>query len=215
MSKNSIKKIVYGENIFLSLFSLELIYLTYSFLIADQISLRLGADGFLNDNLYDSSHQVLVLSILIVPPFEELISRTYLNRKLNYFGLFFLFLLFISILFSVYSKTISIFFIILLIVLLLLGFYKGFRNLRQKAKNNFIYFFFASSFLFAFAHIPVIDSSYSVLNFGTRLIVVIFSIFPFAVILGLVRLKYGLKYSILLHIINNAVILTLNGVIYQ
>ena len=94
-------------------------------------------------------------------------------------------------------------------------FNKGYGFLKKIARINFIYFFLISSFFFAFVHIPVINSTYTELNFGTRLIVVTFSIFPIAIILGLVRYKYGLKYSILLHILNNGLILLLNSVIYS
>tara|TARA_R110001583_G_scaffold153501_2_gene305229 strand:- start:68 stop:715 length:648 start_codon:yes stop_codon:yes gene_type:complete len=215
MNKIRLKKLAYGKNALLSLFFLELLYLLYSYTIADSISIAVGADGFLAQDISAMIPLEIFLSIFLIPPIEELIARTSINKELNYFGFSFVFLLLISVLFYFYSKMISLVFLSVLIVLVFLGFYKGFSYLKQKVKKYFICFFLISSFLFAFVHIPAVNSTYEELDFGARLIVVSFSIFPFAIILGMVRLKYGLKYSILLHILNNGLILILNSFIYQ
>lgn len=217
MSKISLKrkKLIYRDNAFISIFLFELLYIFYTYIIADNISIKIGADGFLKDNIFVLPQEQIFISVFLVPPFEELIARTFLNKELKYFNVTFLFLFLTTFIFYFYSKLFSLIFLSTIIILLLIELYKGYGFLKKVARNNFISFFILFSFLFAFVHIPVISSTYTDLSFIVRLIVITFSIFPFAIILGIIRLKYGLKYSIFLHILNNGLILLLNGFIYS
>ena len=87
---------------------------------------------------------------------------------------------------------------------------------RHSTKSKVIYLITLLAVLTALALLPFTNVDiYSTSRGIIRLIVVTFSIFPIAIILGLVRYKYGLKYSILLHILNNGLILLLNSVIYS
>ena len=102
MSKVYLKNLIHGKHPLASLLILELFYIIYTYLIADNISIAMGADGFLNDNIFVLSPLEIILSIFIVPPIEELISRIYLNKEFKYFNVSFIFLLFISFLFYLY-----------------------------------------------------------------------------------------------------------------
>lgn len=196
---------------FLSIVVYESIYLIYTYLIADPLSLHLGADGFLESK---TTPLVILFSVLLIPPFEELICRSFLNKKLSYLWVFPIFLGFPALIFYFSYPLITLIFIVLILLLIVIKLFFSIDRIKIILTNNFIIFFYFSCFLFAFMHIPAIHSKNIELTFLTKLFIVLISIFPISIVLGRIRLLFGLRYSVLLHCINNAMILIINSIMY-
>lgn len=198
--------------IFFSFISYESIYLLYTYLIADPLSLYLGADGFTDS---ETSFLVILFSIFLVPTFEELIFRSFLNKKLRYIWVLPMTVGLCGVIFYFFYSLVSLIFFIIMLVMLLIRLSLSVDRIKFILKNNFTLFFYFSSFLFAFVHIPAIHSKSIELTFNTKLIITTISILPISIILGRIRVLFGLRYSILLHCINNAMILIINSMFYQ
>ncbi len=145
--------------------------------------------------------KLFILSIL-APVYEEIIFRSLL--KFNKTNLI-LFTSTISILISLlfYRSDIKLgimFFTILIIFILILIIFKT-STIQKTYNNHFNYIFYSSILLFGFMHI----SNFS----GSTMLIVLFS--PLLVspqlilgaILGYIRMKNGLAYSILFHLLIN------------
>lgn len=206
------RKLTKQQLAFLSILAYESLYLAYTYFVADPISLHLEADGFLDSEI---TPLIVIFSIFLVPILEELICRSYLNRKIQHLWVFPLCLGFYGLIFSFSYPTISILLGVLILLTLAIRFFLPFNKIKLALKSNFSFFFYFSSFLFAFAHIPAIHSENVSLSFFTKLTVVMVSLFPMAIILGHIRVLFGLRYSILLHCINNGSILIINGMVYS
>jgi membrane protease YdiL (CAAX protease family) len=197
---------------FLSIAVYESIYLVYTYLIADPLSLHLGADGFLES---ETTPIVILFSVFLIPTLEELICRSFLNKKLSHIWVFPIFLGILGLIFYFSHFIISLIFITLILVIIIARLFSPIDKIKSTLKKYFVLFFFISSFLFAFAHIPAIHSKSIELTFSTKLFISVISLFPISIILGRIRILFGLRYSILLHCINNAMILIINSVVYS
>lgn len=186
--------------------------MVYTYLVADPISLRLGADGFLDSEI---TFLAIVFSIVLVPILEELICRSYLNKKIQYLWVAPVFLGFYGLIFPTICPKISILFGVFILLTLVARLFLPLSKIKLVLKSNFSLFFIFSSFLFAFAHIPAIHSESLDISFSIKLTVAMISIFPIAIILGWIRVLFGLRYSILLHCINNGMILIINSMVYS
>ena len=150
-----LRKLNKPQKAFLWIVIYESIYLTYTYLVADPFSLKLGADGFIKTKL---SLEIFIFSVLIIPPLEELLCRSFLNKELRHIWVFPLFLSFSGLIFYFFYSKIFMVFAILVLATIILRLFISVNKIKVFLKKNFIIFFYLSSFLFAFVHIPSIHS---------------------------------------------------------
>lgn len=187
--------------------------LCLGYLIVDPATEFIG--GQITKVSYQSASPVLILSALFIAPFfEEFIHRGFLSVKSFYFIPFILFLLFLSIhVFFIFGSIIPI-----LIGSCLVGFFifiafvkRDLRLIVIIFRKNFRLYFYLVAIVFSASHLTSND-----LNEG--LAICSFKVFidylPGAVILGYIRVKYGIAISIAFHSIYNALVLLLNQWIY-
>jgi len=187
-------------------------------------------DAMMNNNIVDYSSSeiqqyisnpwvLFFILLLIFPAIEEFSYRLFLTGYNRYFLSISLSLIvgdFVSLLFDIqflYTEHLHINYLIVLFfhVALSIPFFVFFFFLTKKNaikqfwNKYFPYIFYIASFLFAIVHLQVLSFSH------VNVFLVILSISPFFVSglgLGFIRIRYGFKYSILVHVIANTPTLT-------
>ena len=142
--------------------------------------------------------------ILIGPIFEEIIFRSWLRFTRNNLIVFIIALSVLD-LYSVFQSKIEltiVLFFILLIVLIIVKYY-SIKRIEMFISSNFKYFFYATAISFGLLH--AFNSSGNIyLILGLSIILGAPQIIG-GFILGFIRMKYGLIYSILFHIMINSI----------
>ena len=183
----------------LILFSILLIY---TYLIADPLSILLGASfhvqSFNDFNLHD-----IIVILIIAPLIEEVTFRIHLSGEQKHaWGL-----LLMALTFSIIMKSWWIVIIILLTGGLVFLLYDEFSKFVTGKFFNTI--FFVSCLLFSLAHWDQIDTD---LFYPKILIVLIY--LPISLYLAYARKKYGLAIAICAHSFYNFSVLTINSLLY-
>lgn len=152
------------------------------------------------------SHSFLFLSTVILAPFiEELFFRLVLKPKyLNWLIL------------SIFSGILTAIFIYKKIFLLLIPFSiltiiefifllnrKSFRRMQIFFLNHFCFFFYLSSLLFGLLHV----TNYEPFNYKLIILmpILVSPIVVVGIILGFIRMKFGIWYSMLMHSMINLI----------
>ena len=187
--------------------------LCLGYLIVDPATEFIG--GVVTKVGYQSASPILISSALLIAPFfEEFVHRGFLSVKSFYFIPFILSLLFLSIRVSFIFGSI----IPTLIGSSLVGFFTFIAFVKRDLRliiiifrKNFRLYFYAIAIVFSVIHLTSND-----LNEGLAIcsFKVFIDYFPGAVILGYIRVKYGIAVSIAFHSIHNALVLLLNQWIY-
>ncbi len=160
-----------------------------------------------------SHFNLILLGGLIVPIIEEIFFRSWLKFKRNNIILFVVGLIVLTtittIAFFISKKYVfldySVFFLTILVGLFSLLYFFSIDRIELFISSKFKYFFYASVILFGLAHLGYFRGN----------IYLIWIFFPFLVspqliaglFLGYIRMKHGLVYSILFHMLLNGVLL--------
>lgn len=174
---------------------------------------------------YDKNYKYFLITCLIVPFSEEIISRLWLKFNPKNIALSLSFLSFFLFYFVIDNNKLNSFFdnpfeLIISLILTILFFIivKYILTFYQTSISQ-IYFrktynlFICSALLFSILHL----SKFNFNDFNTILIIPIL-LFPFFVaglILGYLRLKLGFIYAVLFHIIQNSFFITLKLLIHR
>jgi uncharacterized protein len=148
---------------------------------------------------------VFLSMVLLAPIIEELIFRLILKPRYINCVIFTLVNGLLAIIF-LYKKVFFMFIPVSLISLISLYFLlnkKGFKNLQTFFLGHFKLFFYLSSFLFGFLHV----TNYEPFNYKLIIVmpILISPIVVTGILLGFIRMKFGIIYSILLHSLINLV----------
>jgi hypothetical protein len=215
--------------IYLSIFKIYIFLLIITLLIG-LLNKIIFQDAIVNDIVADYSSDELqkyisnpwllfFILLLIFPAIEEFSYRLFLTGYNRYFLSISLSLIvgdFVSLLFDIqflYTEHLHINYLIVLFfhVVLSIPFFVFFFFLTKKNvielfwNKYFPYIFYIASFLFAIVHLQVLSFSH------VNIFLIILSISPFFVFglgLGFIRIRYGFKYSILVHVAVNTPTLT-------
>ena len=154
--------------------------------------------------LEDVGTTEILLGILAIPPIEEVTFRLWLRvSRSALFAVAFL-VFFVGILLLPVSQAGAVLLIALsvsILVATLMG-YDG--DIERVMARHFGFFFYGSTVLFALAHI----TNFIPLNAQTLLFapVLVLPQFLVGTMLGYVRVRYGIGYAILFHVVVNAVL---------
>jgi len=215
--------------IYLSIFKIYIFLLIITLLIG-LLSKIIFQDAIVNDIVADYSSGELqkyisspwllfFILLLIFPIIEEISYRLFLTSYNPIFISISLSLIvgdFVSLLFDIqflYTEHLHVNYLIVLFfhVFISIPFFIVFFSLTKKNtikqfwNKYFPYIFYAAAFLFAIVHLQVLSFSHF------NIFLFILSISPFFVFglgLGFIRIRYGFKYSVLLHIVVNTPTLT-------
>ncbi|PZX61347.1 CAAX prenyl protease-like protein [Algoriphagus ratkowskyi] len=174
----------------------------YNFVFVDKISFHFGLEG--NTKAFSSLTLISIISAIVIAPIlEESIFRWVLlkNEMIKYY------------LYILYSLCIILFIDVNTGVILLLFFSGGLlllHKVKEESSLIFYVFIFFGAITFSLIHIPVISGS----SLRINLIIAISAFLPIGFFLSLIRTKFGLIYSILLHCVYNVIILSVNEVVY-
>jgi hypothetical protein len=157
--------------------------------------------------LEDPNTTLILLGVLVVPPIEEVVFRLWLRvNRSALFAVAFL-VLFVGVLLLPVSNLGAVL-LIALSVLILVATLMGYdADIEQVVAHHFGFFFYASAVLFALTHI----TNYTPLNPQTLLFAPLLVMPQFIVgtMLGYIRVRYGIGYSILFHVVVNAILFVL------
>ncbi len=151
-----------------------------------------------------SARQKILLTVLFSPVYEEILFRSLLKFKKNNIILFIVTNLIIIIAAVIYSKITGVIILgILLFGLLSFLLFFGRNKIEQYMSSNFKYFFYVTAIVFGLLHSTnftgniYIIMAFSPILGGPQIVT--------GAILGYIRMKNGLVYSILFHILFNSV----------
>ena len=157
--------------------------------------------------LEDPDTTLILLGVLVVPPIEEVVFRLWLRvNRSALFAVAFL-VLFVGVLLLPVSNRGAVL-LIALSVLILVATLMGYdADIERVVAHYFGFFFYGSTVLFALTHI----TNYEPLNATTLLFapVLVLPQFLMGTVLGYVRVRYGIGYSILFHVVVNAILFVL------
>jgi len=183
-----------------------LIYIAFAFQIALISYIICIQFNITHNELGFSVMTTIVLGIILAPIYEEIIFRSLLKFTKYNIILFVVTLIILLTILIFRSKIISIVFlstILSILIIILLVFSRS--KIDTFISSNFKYFYYASSLAFGLLHIfNFTGNVYLLLSFS--LILTGPQIF-LGFILGYIRINYGLRYSILFHIIVNTSLL--------
>lgn len=146
----------------------------------------------------------LIIAISLAPVYEEFLFRALLRfNKKNI--LLFISTIFTMIVVLMYMSKYKPVFVLLIILLCFVFLYLNFKKIKLFINAKFKYFFYFSVFAFGLAHLS---------NFSGNIYIIMIA-FPLLIapqlilglILGFIRMKYGLIYSILFHFLVNTPLL--------
>jgi hypothetical protein len=178
------------------------ILLIYIYLIADPISILIGA-SFHIQSFNDFNLRDIAVILIIAPLIEEVTFRIHLSGDQKHaWGL-----LLMLLTFSIFMNFGWIVIIILFFGGFVFLFYDEFSKFVTEKFFNTI--FFVSCFLFSLAHWDQIDTD---LFYPKILIVLIY--LPISIYLAYARKKYGLAIAICAHSFYNFSVLALNSLVY-
>lgn len=154
--------------------------------------------------LEDADTTMVILGIVLIPPIEEVTFRLWLrvNQSTLFavaFLVFFLGLILLPI--SQLGAVLLVALSVAILVATLMGFEE---NIERVVARHFGAFFYGSTGLFALMHI----TNFIPLNTQTLLLapVLVMPQFIVGTMLGYIRVRYGIGYAILLHVLVNAVL---------
>ena len=187
----------------LKLIGFQLLAYIPLFVITYFVSKKLGIPHI---QYTDKPTLFILYGVFIAPVIEEFVFRSWFkwSRK-NSIILFFLFVTLIGL---SYIRTKTLFYVVIMLILgiILFSFSKSRKQeIKELISTKIKYFYWGSSIVFGLIH----ASNYN----GNIWYLIGFSVIlgsPQIVgglILGFIRLKYGLRYSIFFHILNNSLLL--------
>ena len=153
--------------------------------------------------LEDPDTTLILLGVLVVPPIEEVVFRLWLRvNRSTLFAVAFL-VLFVGVLLLPVSNLGAVLLIALSVLILVTTLMGYDADIERVVARHFGFFFYGSTALFALAHI----TNYEPLNTETLLLapVLVFPQFIVGTMLGYIRVRYGIGYSILFHVVVNAI----------
>ncbi len=167
------------------------IFISYGFLAAVRfLNFMLGFPKLEETFKFESVWEYILLGVIYAPISEELLFRLPLRMNRLTLGISSLLITVLAISIIVKGEVFYPFlFLVPLLLLLLLSFLK---------KIPFKYFFYLSALLFGLAH----SFNYTGGNFMLPFVIAIL-IFD-GTVLGFIRMKYGIQYSILFHMFVNS-----------
>lgn len=206
----SVLLLILGSKLFFSILKVTLGNVIHFNLKEHPINISIREDDYLLNIIF-----VFINAVILTPVIEELSFRygvSYNVRKIIW-GLSFLISFLILIFFELYkelsffSENLSFYVLMLPSTFIVSGIlfrFSEFIGIVLKKTPIFIFVLF-SSFLFALVHLNVIGKQESIFAYG-------FLLLPYFVsgyLYSYVRINIGIKYGILLHALNNFILLTL------
>ena len=186
-------------------FGIRLVFfglILYNYLVVDQFSFYFGLEGA--ERSFSSLSFVAILSaILVAPALEEALFRWVLLKgdRMK----FYIYMLFsICILFFINSYFGCVLLISFFCLLLVVN--------KLKSESDFLFkvFLVIAALTFSVVHIPVVDAPRLWVGF----LIALMAFFPIGLFFSFSRIRFGLKYSILVHSLYNLLILGINEIVY-
>ncbi len=177
-------------------------------------TIPIASFAFLTLKFFNIEHSIftdlttnkILIGVFLAPIYEEVLFRSLLKFKKQNLILF-ISLIIVLIGYYVFRSEVEFvigFSIFLIIVILITGLYSR-KNIENFISKKFKYFFYASAIIFGLLHATNFTGNvYLIIGFsfilgGPQIIL--------GLILGFIRMKYGLIYSILFHFIINSTLL--------
>lgn len=157
--------------------------------------------------LEDADDTVVVLGILVIPPVEEVTFQLWLRAsRSTLFAVAFL-VLFIGLMLLPVSQLGAALLMALSVVILVLTLMGYEEDIERLVARRFGLFFYGSTILFSLMHI----TNFTPLNAQTLLLAPLLVMPQFIVgtMLGYLRVRYGIGFSILFHVLVNAILFAL------
>jgi len=155
---------------------------------------------------FKKSTLFILYGVLIAPVIEEFVFRSWFKWSRKYSII--LFVLFVALIILTFFRTKTLFYVVVMLILgIILFTISKSRNqeIRELVNTKIKYFYWGSSIVFGLIHASnFVGNIWCLIGFsfilGSPQIVG-------GLILGYIRLNYGLRYSILIHILNNSILL--------
>lgn len=188
------------------IFVLILLYLLIGYVL-NPLFERLADHFQLKHALEDSDTTIMILGVVLIPPLEEITFRLWLRvNRSTLFAVAFL-ILFIGLILLPMSQLGAVLLMALSVVILVLTLMGYEEDIERLVARRFGLFFYGSTVLFALMHI----TNFTPLNAQTLLLAPLLVMPQFIVgtMLGYTRVRYGIGYAILFHVLVNAVLFAL------
>ncbi len=174
----------------------------YNYFVVDKISLHYGLTGGMR-SFSDLSTISVLSAIVIAPLIEESVFRGVLVKN---DGIKFYMYIFLSVLVCLFIDVFSG----IILSCAFLGLFLLFLKRKGEFDWIFVAFVIFGAITFCLVHVPVIGAP----TYQINLFVSLLAFLPVGLFLSFSRVKYGLRYSILLHGLYNLIILCLNAIVY-
>ncbi len=204
-----LKKPIYTENIkpkYYTILGLAVISFLIGFpfaVIASLLSKIFNLSTLIKDF---PALELFIMGMILAPIYEEILFRGLLKFDKKNVLTFIITILLLTT-FSIYNDKYTIAIILSIILFLVVGIYmsSNINSVSNFIKKHFKYFFYASSLFFGLIHITNFSGNINIL-IGLSIILTLPQTIS-GLIFGYARMKYGLIYSIILHIINNSILI--------
>lgn len=162
--------------------------------------------GITHVEFFKKSTLFILYGVLIAPVIEEFVFRSWFRWSRKYSII--LIILFVALIALSFFRTKTLFFVVILlilgIILLAVSKSRG-QEIGELVNSKIKYFYWGSSIVFGLIHASnFVGNIWYLIGFsfilGSPQIIG-------GLILGYTRLNYGLRYSILIHIVNNSILL--------
>ena len=188
--------------------------LLIGYLIADPVKKYYGISATNNPTFFNTSSIRITSAIFFAPIIEEILHRGFLSVKGKFLWSFLLSLVFMGTQAIIldYKFLAFIYFGLFICLLFSLIYSKNAsRTIVLIFRNHFSMYFYFVVIAFSISHFSDIQNEIGMID---KITILVISYFPDAVILGYLRLKFGLKYSILFHALTNLGVLSINTMVY-
>ncbi len=197
---------------FFTLLQYLLFVFCYAYRFADPISVILIPKH--NYPTYENTDILRIISALFIAPIiEEVTARGFLTTKAAYYWTVPTFLIFgcATNLITKEFESFTIFSLYFLIIMIPSFLPSKKKIIVKLFRKNYYLYFYSTALLFSLLHSGNFDSN---LFFPLKFLVLVISYFPIAALMGFIRVKHGLKNSILFHSLLNLGTLAINSVLY-
>jgi uncharacterized protein len=184
--------------------------LLIGYLIADPVKKYYGISANIDPTFSNTSTIRITSAIIFAPIIEEVLHRGFLSVKGKFLWSLLLCLVFMGVQAIIQNyQFLSFFYFGLFFCLLLALIYSknASRIIVSIFRNHFTVYFYFVVIAFSVSHFSDIQNEIGMID---KITILVISYFPIAVILGYLRLKFGLKYSILFHALINLGVLSIN-----
>ena len=150
--------------------------------------------------------KLFITGMILAPIYEEIFFRSLLKFDKKNISIFTIVISLLTM-YNVYNNKYTNVLVLSIILILVFGIYlsSNIDKVSNFIKKHFKYFFYASSLIFGLIHITNFSGNINILIALSIILTLPQTIS--GLIFGYARMKYGLIYSIILHIINNSILI--------